>query len=150
MTDFDTRDNRYQFAMPVRWSETQSILFDKVNVEKLVEFGPSPTLLNMAKKTLGQFNLESDAVNGIKRSLLSTSSNYDDLRYDIPPPLEPERVEKPISQSNPESTPGAKIPTPEAPPASTSIPTKADSPIPDVPITGLRRWLDRKCLAHST
>ncbi|KAI2783632.1 putative 3-oxoacyl-synthase [Daldinia loculata] len=127
----------YQFAMPVRWSETQSILFDKVNVEKLVEFGPSPTLLNMAKKTLGQFNLESDAVNGIKRSLLSTSSNYDDLRYDIPPPLEPERVEKPISQSNPESTPGAKIPTPEAPPASTSIPTKADSPIPDVPITAL-------------
>ncbi|KAI0849571.1 putative 3-oxoacyl-synthase [Daldinia vernicosa] len=121
--------------MPVRWSETQSVLFDKVNVEKLVEFGPSPTLLNMAKKTLGQFNLESDAVNGIKRSLLSTSANYDDLRYDISPPPEPESVERPVSQSNPESAPGAKIPTLEAPPASTSIPTKADSPIPDVPIT---------------
>ncbi|KAI1475651.1 putative 3-oxoacyl-synthase [Daldinia eschscholtzii] len=127
----------YQFAMPVRWSETQSILFDEVNVEKLVEFGPSPTLLNMAKKTLGQFNFESDAVNGIKRSLLSTSSNYDDLRYDLPPPPEPERVEKPKSESHSEATLKTDIPTPEAPPDSTSIQTKADSPITDTPITAL-------------
>ncbi|KAI0837623.1 hypothetical protein F5Y06DRAFT_297482 [Hypoxylon sp. FL0890] len=103
----------YQFAMPVRWSETQSVLFDKVNVEKLVEFGPSPTLLNMAKKTLGQFNLESDAVNGIKRSLLSTSANYDDLLAET-------------SKS-----------APEAPIASTASLAKADTPIPDVPITAL-------------
>ncbi|KAI1137228.1 putative 3-oxoacyl-synthase [Hypoxylon sp. FL0543] len=127
----------YQFAMPVRWSETQSILFDEVNVEKLVEFGPSPTLLNMAKKTLGQFNLESDAVNGIKRSLLSTSAHYDDLRYDVPPPPEPERIEK----RNPESDLGSVAETsksaPEAPIASTAPQTKADTPVPDVPITAL-------------
>ncbi|XDG08518.1 hypothetical protein ABKA04_008133 [Annulohypoxylon sp. FPYF3050] len=123
----------YQFAMPVRWSETQSILFDKVNVEKLVEFGPSPTLLNMAKKTLGQFNIESDAVNGIKRSLLSTSANYEDLRYDVPPPAEPEVTEK----ENPEGSPA---PVPEASKPISDVPapiTKSDSPIPDVPITAL-------------
>ncbi|KAI8965408.1 putative 3-oxoacyl-synthase [Daldinia sp. FL1419] len=124
----------YQFAMPVRWSETQSILFDKVNTEKLVEFGPSPTLLNMAKKTLAQFNLESDAVNGIKRSLLSTSSNYDDLRYDLPPPPEPEMAKL---ESSSEPTPKTNTPTSEAPPASISIPTKADSLIPDTPVTAL-------------
>ncbi|KAI1378778.1 putative 3-oxoacyl-synthase [Hypoxylon crocopeplum] len=125
----------YQFAMPVRWSETQSILFDKVNVEKLVEFGPSPTLLNMAKKTLGQFNLESDAVNGIKRSLLSTSANYDDLRYDVPPPPEPEVKETPKSESNSEASKA----TPEAPVANSPPPpaAKADAPIPDAPITAL-------------
>ncbi|KAI2628008.1 putative 3-oxoacyl-synthase [Hypomontagnella submonticulosa] len=126
----------YQFAMPVRWSETQSILFDKVNVEKLVEFGPSPTLLNMAKKTLGQFNLQSDAVNGIKRSLLSTSANYDDLRYDVPPPPEPEVTEK-QSESNSNTVAAANIPTPEPVAASAPAPAKADAPVPDVPITAL-------------
>ncbi|KAI1089804.1 putative 3-oxoacyl-synthase [Rostrohypoxylon terebratum] len=123
----------YQFAMPVRWSETQSILFDKVNVEKLVEFGPSPTLLNMAKKTLGQFNVESDAVNGIKRSLLSTSANYDDLRYDIPPLAEPEVTEKEKSTSSPVIIPEASKPAPDVP----APIAKSDSPIPDVPITAL-------------
>ncbi|KAI1464223.1 putative 3-oxoacyl-synthase [Daldinia caldariorum] len=126
----------YQFAMPVRWSETQSILFDRVNVEKLVEFGPSPTLLNMAKKTLGQFNFDSDAVNGVKRSLLSTSSNYDDLRYDVPPPPEPERAEKPKSVNTSEATPKANMPIPDAFPASTPILT-ADSSIADTPVTAL-------------
>ncbi|KAI1414021.1 putative 3-oxoacyl-synthase [Hypoxylon sp. FL1857] len=128
----------YQFAMPVRWSETQSILFDKVNVEKLVEFGPSPTLLNMAKKTLGQFNLESDAVNGIKRSLLSTSANYDDLRYDVPPPPEPELRETRKPESDSASVAETSKSAPEAPVASTAAPlAKADTPVPDVPITAL-------------
>ncbi|KAI2471355.1 putative 3-oxoacyl-synthase [Annulohypoxylon bovei var. microspora] len=126
----------YQFAMPVRWSETQSILFDKVNVEKLVEFGPSPTLLSMAKKTLGQFNLDSDAVNGIKRSLLSTSANYDDLRYDVPP-AELEVTERQKPESSPVLVPDASKPTPEAPVAQIAPPTKSDSPIIDVPVTAL-------------
>ncbi|OTB05653.1 hypothetical protein M426DRAFT_21686 [Hypoxylon sp. CI-4A] len=126
----------YQFAMPVRWSETQSVLFDKVNTEKLVEFGPSPTLLNMAKKTLGQFNHESDAVNGIKRSLLSTSANYDDLRYDVPPQTEPEPTERQKPVPSPQSVSEIK-PTPEAPAAASITPVKADAPIPDVPITAL-------------
>ncbi|XXH05515.1 beta subunit of fatty acid synthetase [Hypoxylon texense] len=124
----------YQFAMPVRWSETQSILFDKVNVEKLVEFGPSPTLLNMAKKTLGQFNLQSDAVNGIKRSLLSTSANYDDLRYDIPPSAEPETIETKKPESNPASTePAPAAPVADAQPSAPA----GNSPVPDAPITAL-------------
>ncbi|KAI0380212.1 putative 3-oxoacyl-synthase [Hypomontagnella monticulosa] len=126
----------YQFAMPVRWSETQSILFDKVNVEKLVEFGPSPTLLNMAKKTLGQFNLQSDAVNGIKRSLLSTSANYDDLRYDVPPPPEPEVTQK-QPESNSNTSAEASKPAPEPVAASAPAPAKADAPVPDAPITAL-------------
>ncbi|KAI1774623.1 putative 3-oxoacyl-synthase [Hypoxylon cercidicola] len=123
----------YQFAMPVRWSETQSILFDKVNVEKLVEFGPSPTLLNMAKKTLGQFNLQSDAVNGIKRSLLSTSANYDDLRYDIPPSAEPETIETKKPESNPTTPAPAAAPVADAQPSAPA----GNSPVPDAPITAL-------------
>lgn len=120
--------------MPVRWSETQSILFDKVNVEKLVEFGPSPILLNMAKKTLGQFNLQSDAVNGIKRSLLSTSANYDDLRYDIPPSAEPETIETKKPETNHASTEPA--PAAAVADAQPSAPA-GNSPVPDAPITAL-------------
>ncbi|KAI0149769.1 putative 3-oxoacyl-synthase [Hypoxylon sp. NC0597] len=127
----------YQFAMPVRWSETQSILFDQVNVEKLVEFGPSPTLLNMAKKTLSQFNLESDAVNGIKRSLLSISANYDDLRYDVPPPPEPEPTERQKPESKSVSVAETSKSAPEAPIASTAPLEKADAPVSDAPITAL-------------
>lgn len=125
--------------MPVRWSETQSILFDKVQVAKLVEFGPSPTLLSMAKKTLGQFNLESDTVNGIKRSLLSTSSNYDDLRYDIPPPTaEPKVTETQKSNGGFQPDPKTSKPVPEEPILRGPPPsTNADAQIPDAPITAL-------------
>ncbi|KAI0009466.1 putative 3-oxoacyl-synthase [Xylariaceae sp. FL0662B] len=129
----------YQFAMPVRWSETQSILFDKVSVERLVEFGPSPTLLNMAKKTLSQFNIDSDAANGIKRSLLSTSANYDDLRYDLPPPMDVKTVEgqSPQTRSTPSSD-AADVGLKE--PAAAIIDTplaKADALVPDAPISAL-------------
>ena len=41
----------YQFALPVRWIETQD-LFTSFNLEPLVELGPSPTLTGMATRTL--------------------------------------------------------------------------------------------------
>lgn len=34
----------YQFASPVRWIETQDVLFKDYKVERLVEIGPGPTL----------------------------------------------------------------------------------------------------------
>jgi fatty acid synthase subunit alpha len=34
----------YQFASPVRWIQTQDLLFTTFNFERLVELGPSPTL----------------------------------------------------------------------------------------------------------
>ncbi|KAJ3540249.1 hypothetical protein NM688_g6254 [Phlebia brevispora] len=42
----------YQFASPVRWIETQDILFSKYKFERFVEIGPSPTLTGMATRTL--------------------------------------------------------------------------------------------------
>jgi len=41
----------YQFASPVRWIETQDILFKDFGFERLVELGPSPTLTGMATRT---------------------------------------------------------------------------------------------------
>lgn len=42
----------YQFASPVRWIETQHLFFSTLNVERLIEIGPAPTLFAMAKRTL--------------------------------------------------------------------------------------------------
>jgi fatty acid synthase subunit alpha len=39
----------------------------------------------MAKKTLDQFNVESDAANGVKRALLSISQNHDEIHYETGP-----------------------------------------------------------------
>ncbi|KAI5863026.1 putative 3-oxoacyl-synthase [Durotheca rogersii] len=137
MVEYNASHNRYQFAMPVRWSETQSVLFDKAGVEKLVEFGPSTTLLNMANKTLAQFNQESDAVNGLKRSLLSISTNYDDLRYDTLPPVELERKESPKLEKSPDPKHATEPIALEAPIHENVPPAKGNLPIPDVPITAL-------------
>ena len=42
----------YQFTSPVRWIQTQDLLFTTFNFECLVELGPSPTLTGMATCTL--------------------------------------------------------------------------------------------------
>jgi fatty acid synthase subunit beta len=39
----------YQFASPVRWIETQKVIFAQFGVERLIEVGPAPTLSQMAK-----------------------------------------------------------------------------------------------------
>ncbi|CUA75193.1 fatty acid synthase subunit beta, fungi type [Rhizoctonia solani] len=41
----------YQFASPVRWIQTQDLLFSYYNFERLVEVGPGPTLTGMATRT---------------------------------------------------------------------------------------------------
>lgn len=41
----------YQFASPMRWIETQDLLFGKFAFERLIELGPGPTLTGMATRT---------------------------------------------------------------------------------------------------
>ena len=44
----------YQFASPVRWIETQDILFTRYDFERFIEIGPSPTLTGMAARKIGR------------------------------------------------------------------------------------------------
>ncbi|KAI1363877.1 putative 3-oxoacyl-synthase [Xylaria arbuscula] len=123
----------YQFAMPVRWTETQTVLFDEFKARKLVEVGPSSTLLNMAKRTLAQFNVESDAVNGIERALLAVTTHYDDLCYTTT-----EEIEESTKATNTIETvprvPDQKRDAPiMAPPPAASV--SSNEPIPDAPIS---------------
>ncbi|KAL1756208.1 hypothetical protein FB107DRAFT_274191 [Schizophyllum commune] len=65
----------YQFALPVRWVETQGLLFNDFAFEHLVEFGPGPTLIDMATRTLKAKYEASDDCVGRKRAILIKPSN---------------------------------------------------------------------------
>ncbi|KAJ9477291.1 Fatty acid synthase subunit beta [Pseudozyma hubeiensis] len=73
----------YQFASPVRWSETQTLLFQDASFERLVEFGPTPTLVGMASKTLAADYADRDRMLGFKRILLCVGKNDADIMYNI-------------------------------------------------------------------
>ncbi|KAJ1342853.1 holo-[acyl-carrier-protein] synthase [Batrachochytrium salamandrivorans] len=54
----------HQFASPVRWIETQDLLFRDYQVERLIEVGPSPVLAGMAARTVKiKYEAYDDAVN---------------------------------------------------------------------------------------
>lgn len=53
----------YQFASPVRWIETQDILFQQYKFERFIEIGPSPTLTGMATRTFkAKYEIQDDSV----------------------------------------------------------------------------------------
>ncbi|KAE8185882.1 hypothetical protein CF336_g7220, partial [Tilletia laevis] len=61
----------YQFASPVRWIETQDILFSpSYDFERLIEFGPSPTLVGMAQRTHKLKYAKADLARGKRRVML--------------------------------------------------------------------------------
>ncbi|PVU94326.1 hypothetical protein BB561_002640 [Smittium simulii] len=72
----------YQFASPVRWIETQDLIFKTYSVERFIEIGPSPTLCGMAERTL-KFKYEAydDALTHRRTSLCYTK-NTTELYYD--------------------------------------------------------------------
>ncbi|PVV05312.1 hypothetical protein BB560_000171 [Smittium megazygosporum] len=75
----------YQFASPVRWIETQDLIFKNYSVERFIEIGPSPTLCGMAQRTL-KFKYEAydDALTRRRTSLCYTKDQAD-LYYDYEP-----------------------------------------------------------------
>jgi fatty acid synthase, bacteria type len=44
----------YQFASPVQWIKTQDVLLNVLSVERIIEIGPAPVLVGMAKRTMGK------------------------------------------------------------------------------------------------
>jgi fatty acid synthase subunit alpha, fungi type len=60
----------YQFASPVRWIETQDLLFVNFAFERLIELGPSPTLTGMAIRTMKAKYEARDDSTGRSRSIL--------------------------------------------------------------------------------
>ncbi|KAH6602319.1 hypothetical protein BASA61_001228 [Batrachochytrium salamandrivorans] len=73
----------HQFASPVRWIETQDLLFRDYQVERLIEVGPSPVLAGMAARTVKiKYEAYDDAVNQ-KRSQLCTTKDRREIYYEF-------------------------------------------------------------------
>ncbi|KAE9399788.1 fatty acid synthase [Gymnopus androsaceus JB14] len=122
----------YQFASPVRWIQTQDLLFAQFNFERLIELGPSPTLTGMATRTLkAKYEMQDDCVS-LTREILCHAKHSKEIYYlfedDASAASEPE-VEAPAAAS----APVASTPAPVA----VAAPVAASGPaasIEDVPI----------------
>ena len=76
---------RYQLASPVKWIDTQDVLLARKNIERLIEIGPSETLISMAKKTLAAQHKKHDALLSSKRKLLYYKKDQREIRYEVDP-----------------------------------------------------------------
>ena len=108
----------YQFASPVRWIETQDILFMKSKFERFIELGPSPTLTGMASHTLkAKYEAEDDSTS-LTRSIFCHAKNAKEIYYQFEDDIEAPTKENP---SPAPSTPAAAVPAP----SSTPVPAPA-------------------------
>ncbi|TFK75163.1 fatty acid synthase [Pluteus cervinus] len=71
----------YQFASPVRWIETQDRLFKEFGFERLIEIGPSPTLMGMAVRTSKAKYETGDDSTGRTRTILCHAKNLKEIYY---------------------------------------------------------------------
>lgn len=117
----------YQFASPVRWIETQDVILKDYKSERIVEIGPSPTLIGMAKRTLKKYEVFDQALN-INRELLSYSSDRDSIYYSEEPAA-PKAAATPIPA--PAAPKTAPAPVPAAAPTPAAAPAAAAGPVAD-------------------
>ena len=121
----------YQFASPVRWIQTQDLLFTHFNFERFIEIGPSPTLTGMASRTLKAKYESTDGSLCMTRSILCHSKNPKEIYYQYE-----DVTESPAPEQSPvESAPIVAAATPVAAPVAALFGPAAT--IDDVPIKAL-------------
>ncbi|KAK9477443.1 3-oxoacyl-reductase [Lipomyces japonicus] len=130
----------YQFASPVRWIETQDVIFQQFNSERLVEIGPSPTLAGMANRTLKAKYESYDAALSLQRQVLCYSKDAKEIYY-TPDPAEiaapAEKSDKPapaVPAASAAAAPAAVAAAPAAAPAAGPAAAVADEPVKAVDI----------------
>ncbi|ORY03898.1 hypothetical protein K493DRAFT_311577 [Basidiobolus meristosporus CBS 931.73] len=85
----------YQIASSVRWIETQDVLFDQLNIERIIEIGPSPTLSGMAERTIAMKYAGPDLSNGRKRQVLNYMKHKTEIYYQFHDEI---AVEEPVPE----------------------------------------------------
>ena len=121
----------YQFASPVRWIETQDLLFTQFAVERFIEFGPSPTLTGMASRTLKLKYEQQDSSIGVRRQMFCVAKNQTEIYYrfqDEEPEVEAAPV---VAASAPAPAAAVAAPAPVAAAAPAAGPAAS---VPDEPL----------------
>ena len=107
----------YQFASPVRWIETQDVLFSEAKFERFIEVGPSPTLSGMATRTLKAKYEAQDGAISLQRQIYCHAKHQKEVYY----LFEDEAVEEaPAAASSSSSAPA---------PAASSAPAAVAAPV---------------------
>ncbi|CAG8909361.1 unnamed protein product [Penicillium egyptiacum] len=75
----------YQFASPVRWIETQEIILSRTESERIIEVGPSATLLGMLRKTIDTIYPTKECTLPAPRQLLHSEKDTDEIYYTAKP-----------------------------------------------------------------
>lgn len=129
----------FQFASCVRWIETQDIFFEEpYSFERLVEFGPSPTLVGMATRTHKIKYANKDQAQGKRRAMLCHSKDQEPLYYSFADMEEDGDSAGAGPSSQPDNTPAA--PVAAAPVAATPAPSSGGgsaAEVPDVPLSAI-------------
>jgi 3-oxoacyl-ACP reductase-like protein len=119
----------FQFASPVRWIETQNLLFAKLRTELLVEIGPAPTLFTMAKRTVEML----DAMNPfVQREILWFNRDKAKIYFEAVPELS---TEGSAPSSNVLTPVVASTPAPAA--VQATAPVQSAAALPDEPVAAL-------------
>lgn len=127
----------YQFASAVQWIETQDVLFRDFQVERMIEVGPSPTLVGMANRTLKLKYSDFDDALTYRRSNLCYSRDTKEIYYQVDEAPEPSNTTAEKSESattGPVATP-APTATPVAVAAAAPVPRS--EAIEDVPVAAV-------------
>ncbi|MGO1472427.1 MAG: fatty acid synthase subunit beta domain-containing protein [Flaviflexus sp.] len=115
----------WQFASPVRWIETQELLFstDKLDINEIVEIGlgAAPTLANLASKTLAlpEFNDASVTVRNVQRD--EAFVYHEDVRT-IEDNEPEEATQEAAARAQASAPAAAPVPAPAAPEAAPAAP----------------------------
>lgn len=125
----------YQFASPVRWIETQDLLFTFFNFERLIELGPSPTLTGMATRTLKAKYETLDGSVSRTRAILCHSKNVKEIYYQHEDEVEAPAAEESASVAS--TTSAAASAPAAAAPVAIAAPTGPVASIEDVPVKAM-------------
>lgn len=124
----------FQFASPVRWIETQDLLFTDFHFERFIELGPGPTLTGMASRTLKAKYESSDDSVSRTRIILCHAKNTKEVYYQYE-----DEPDAPAESDPTDSTPAASTPTPVVTTAPVAVAAAAGpvAAIEDAPIKAI-------------
>ena len=105
-----------------------------MNVERLIEIGPSPTLAGMAQRTLKTKYEGYDQALGMQRQVLAYSKEGKEIYYNVDPPAPAEEAAPEPAAAAAPAAPAAPTPAPVAASAAAAAPSGPAAQISDEPV----------------
>ncbi|CAD6886196.1 unnamed protein product, partial [Tilletia caries] len=124
------------FETTKAWIETQNIIFSPpYDFERLIEFGPSPTLVGMAQRTHKLKYAKADLARGKRRVMLCHGKDQEAICYSFSDAEEDGSTTAEQGSAPEASAPGpAAVAAPSPAPIVSASPAAAAASVPDEPL----------------